>query len=159
MHLSYTDSPDEEFQGPTGEWFCDLRAITLDNWLIWRHALPEPLLRHLLPLQVACNVTGLAQRIQQTHQRFPNYKLLMDTPFQVSRWWDPTDDDMDWGTGRAMLCRVDGYAASEIARYALKTAGLHARVCSQNWIELRLHHDVECSTHSLRYDAEGPVAG
>lgn len=159
MHLSYTETDDEEFQGPTGDWFCDLRAITLDNWLIWRHALPEPALRPTIPLQVACNVTALAQRIHQAHQRFPNYKLLMDTPFHVSRWWDPGEDDPDWGAGRAMLCRVDGYAATEIARYAAKTTGLVTRVCSQNWIELRLLDDVEASSHSLLYDAEGPVAG
>lgn len=159
LHLPYTESPDEEFQGPSGEWFCHLRAITLDNWLIWRHALPGAEVRRDVPLEIACNITALGARIAQVHQRFPNYRLLMDTPFHVSRWWDPHDPGTDWAAGRAMLCRIDGFSAQEIARYCSKQGELITRICSAHWIELRLAPDVEAQEHSLIYTDGDAAAG
>lgn len=140
-HLPYSESPADEFQSPSGEWFCTLRAITFDSWLLWRHALPEDLyLWRELSHDVYTTIEALARRIHVMHQTFPDYKRLCDTPFVVSRWWDPTDDSGEWAYGDRVLLKIKGYTARDVAQEMpsrLKEQ-LIMQPRSTNWIEFSL---------------------
>lgn len=138
-HLPYSESPSDEFCSPTGEWLCTLRAITFDSWLLWRHALPEDLLLWPeLTQPVFDSIVLLAQRIHNLHQLLPDYRRLADTPFQVSMWWDPTDDD--FAAGDRVQLRIIGYTAREIEQevpHRLKSL-LTILPLSTHWVEISL---------------------
>lgn len=59
-------------------------------------------------------IETLARRIHNLHQLFPDYRRLSDTPFTVSRWWDPTDDSGEWLYGDRVLLRINGYCAKDV---------------------------------------------
>lgn len=140
-HLPYSESPLDEFCSPTGEWLCTLRAIAFDGWLLWRHALPDDIyLWPLLSQEVFETIESLARRIHNLHQLLPDYRRLSDTPFTVSRWWDPTDDSGEWNFGDRVLLRINGYTAQELEReIPPKLKGqLLLQPRSTNWIEISL---------------------
>jgi hypothetical protein len=104
VNLPYAERPDDEFLHPSGEWFLVLRAITHDNWLQWKHALPaNPNSRLLLGAEEARWVEALAAQLHRIHEICPGYKSLKDSPFVVDRWFDPHDEGDLWSRGA--VCR------------------------------------------------------
>lgn len=141
FHLPFSESPADEFQAPNGEWYATLRAITYDGWLLWKHALPEDtMLWPQLTEEVYGVIELLAKRIHLLHQCFPDYRRLVDTPFTVSRWWDPTDDSGEWLTGERVLLKVNGYTARDVLQEVpVRQKGqLLFQPRSTNWIEISL---------------------
>ncbi|MEN9859949.1 MAG: hypothetical protein RLZZ515_431 [Cyanobacteriota bacterium] len=148
-HLPYCDAPEMEFQGPNGDWFLVHRAIAFDGWLLWKHALPDRRPKGPLPEDLARNITELAQRIHLAHQQFSDYRLLVDSPFTVSRWWDPSDETGEWSSGRSILCRVNDFLADEVQRMIPKRLELGVRICSKRWLEISLPAAASPGAHSL----------
>lgn len=140
-HLPFSESPADEFRTPSGEWFCTLRAIAFDGWLLWKHALPDDiLLWRDLNDDVFNTVEALARRIHNLHQLLPDYRRLSDTPFKVSRWWDPTDDTGEWCFGDRVLLRINGYTARDVSQEipSRLKGQLTIQQRSLNWIEFSL---------------------
>lgn len=140
-HVPYSESLSDEFRTPTGEWYATLRAIAFDSWLLWKHALPDDhLLWPSLSQEAFSNIESLGKRIHNLHQLFPDYRRLCDTPFKVSRWWDPTDDSGEWICGARVLLRVNGYTAREIEQEipARLKGQLHIQPRSVHWVEITL---------------------
>lgn len=140
LHLPYSESPQDEFQGADGQWYSIYRAISFDSWLLWKHALPDDLaLRRLLTAEVEATIRRLADALHAAHQHFPDYKRLLDSPFQISHWWDPTDDSGAWSTGGRLLCRVQDYSAPALeAEIKRRSRSLRLVVRSLHWIEISL---------------------
>jgi hypothetical protein len=141
FHVPFSESPFDEFQAPDGEWYSTFRAVTYDGWLLWKHALPEdPYLWPQLNSDTYESIQLLAKRVHIIHQLFPDYRRLDDTPFTVSRWWDPTDDSGEWHQGERILCRIKGYTATDVLaetphRYR---SLLHIQPRSKHWVEISL---------------------
>lgn len=150
-HLRCSESPDEEFQGPSGEWFSIFRSIVLDSWLTWKDALSGHRLRGPLDEDIACTITVLAQRVHAAHMSLPDYRRLSQSPFTVSRWWDPAATD-GWETGSKVLLRLEHYSAYRLAAKIPSRLHLYARSQSEHWLELSLPPDTPCAVHSLDYD-------
>lgn len=141
-HVAASFGPNEEFQVPDGGWFSIFRAIAYDSWLIWRDALPEdPTLWRLLDQDQFQAIAALGKRIHSLHQLLPDYRRLSDSPFKVSRWWDPLDIEEDWHAGGRCLLRVAGYDANQLPLDAAPKLGLVARPVSQSWCEFSLPPD------------------
>ncbi len=139
FHLPSSESSADEFQGPDGTWLSVFRAVFFDSWLIWRDALPaEPHLREQLDDQVFQRVTALAKQLHLFHQSLPCYRGLTVSPFHVSRWWDPTDPDPAWNSGRSVLFYMDDYSASDLVRLCVKRPALSLRAVSQRFVEASL---------------------
>jgi len=138
LHVPGSEQPSDEFLTPTGEWYSIYRAITFDNWLMWKHALPEePAQRRRLTAEVFHEVQALARRIHELHTTMQEYRRLADTPFQVSRWWDP-DGEEPWRCGRRVLLRHKAFTAKQFMRYKPQRSPLKARIVSEHWMELEL---------------------
>lgn len=150
--VPYAESPAEEFQGPTGEWFTKLRAIVHDGWLLWRHALPDHPLRRPVDEQAAKGITTLARRIHSAHMSFPEYRQLYSTPFTVGRWWDPVDPTGEWSLGTRVLLKLERYTASRLASKIPKRLELQTQIRSEHWLEIALPNGAELPVHSLDYD-------
>lgn len=148
--LPCSDSPEEEFQGPNGQWFSIFRAIVLDSWLTWQHALPGHRLYGPISDRVACRVTALAQRIHAAHMGFPEYRRLCDSPFRVGRWWDPAARD-EWHTGSKVLLRIENYTAQRLFSKIPARLGLAVKPQSKHWVEISLPDETPCEYHSLDY--------
>lgn len=144
-------SPEEQFRGPNGDWFTTYRSIVLDGWLFWQHALPDWKARCTVPEDVACNITGLARYIHATHMVFPEYRHLSDSPFKVSRWWDPSEKDTEWASGRRVLLRLEGCTASRFTGKVPRRFHLQVEPRSDHWLEIALPNDEVCLEHSLDY--------
>lgn len=150
-HLRCSESPREEFQGPSGEWFSIFRAIVLDSWLTWKDALPDHPIRGPLDEEIASSITGLALRIHAAHVALPDYRRLSESPFRVSRWWDPFAND-DWQTGAKVLLRLEHYSAQRFAAKIPQRLNLQVRSQSDQWLEIALQPGTACPMHSLHYD-------
>lgn len=150
-HLRCSDSADEEFQGPDGDWFSIYRAIVLDSWLTWKDALPGQPLNGPLDANVASSITTLARKIHAAHMQLPDYKRLSQTPFRVGRWWDPFATD-GWQDGTRVLLRLEHYSAQRFAAKIPARLGLNVRSQSQHWLKISLPEGTPCSAHSLDYD-------
>jgi hypothetical protein len=140
LHLPFSESPRDEFQATDGQWHPVLRAVVFDSWLLWQHALPDDLhLRAQLTPQAEQGIRELGAAVHEAHQHFPDYKRLVDTPFRVSRWWDPTDDTGEWSSGHRLLCRVINYSAIAVeAEIKRKVRYLDLTVRSLHYIEVAL---------------------
>lgn len=136
----------DEFLAPNGQWFSIYRAITYDGWMLWKDALPESIeLREQLDLPSYENISLLARRIHLMHQGVDNYRRLGDTPFQVSRWWDPldaADQDEQWNLGRHVLFRVKDMTAKQFIAVPQRRNQVQLRAVSTNWIEATLPKEV-----------------
>lgn len=142
MHLPWSESELDEFQLPDGDWYYSFRAIVLDSWLLWRDALPEERsLRSLMDQNVHDNIVSLARKIHLLHQSLPEYRTLFHSPFHVTKWWDPREEDPDWSSGRSCLLRLDGYEASTLINIAEKRSGLSMRAASQHFVEFQVRDD------------------
>lgn len=151
LHLPCSVAPDEEFQGPDGQWFSIYRAIVLDSWLTWKDALPGHCRNQRLSTEVACTITALTQRIHAAHMQLPDYRRLSSSPFQVIRWWDPFAKDR-WNTGAKVLLRLEHYSAQRLMAKIPSRLQLAVRNHSGHWVEISLPDDVSCPIHSLDYD-------
>lgn len=149
-HLPYSMSPEEEFQGPNGDWFSIHRAIVFDSWLTWKDALPGHPISGRLDEDVAATITVLAQKIHTAHALMPEYRRLADTPFRVGRWWDPSATDA-WSTGSKVLIRLEHYSAQRFASKLPGRLNLKAKAQSENWLVISLPEDASCDVHSLDY--------
>jgi len=146
-HVPYSESPVDEFRTPSGEWYATLRAIAFDGWLLWKHALPEEHYHwSALSQEAFANIETLAKRIHNFHQLFPDYRRLCDTPFKVSRWWDPSDDTGDWAGGSRVLLRINGYTARDIQQEipSRLKGQLQVQPCSVHWVEISLPEGLCC---------------
>lgn len=151
--VPYASSAAEEFQGPTGDWFSNLRAIAWDGWLIWKDALPDYPLRRPVDDKSARGITTLARRIHGAHMGFPEYRHLRESPFKVGRWWDPADPSDEWCAGTRVLLKLENYSASRLAQKLPKRLELETRICSEHWLEIALPIDAPLPSHSLEYGA------
>jgi hypothetical protein len=139
MNLSWSTSPEDEFQAPDGAWYYSFRAIVLDSWLLWRDALPPELaLRQQLSQPVSDNITALARRLHCFHQSLPDYRQLTDSPFVVTRWWDPSDEDPFWNQGRSCLFRLKNYVSTDLVRGITKKTPLIIRPVTSRFVEVHL---------------------
>jgi len=71
----------------------------------------------------------------------PDYRRLNDTPFTVSRWWDPLDDQEDWQLGGRCLLKINGYESRHIPIEAGGRFGLTITPISAHWLEFALRED------------------
>lgn len=139
LHLPYAEGPADEFQLPDGSWAYVLRAIVLDSWLLWKHALPEDLaLRRRLDAPAVAGITALAAALHSAHCQFPDYRQLGDTPFTVSCWWDPSDTSGLWSGGTRLLGRLAPYSAADLAQRLPALAPLRVTPRSAQWAEISL---------------------
>jgi len=105
---------DDEFHHPVGGWYLIDRAITYDNWLTWRHALPcLGHLRNRLPVETSDVIIALALKIDSLYQELPGFASLASPPFEVIRWWDPLAQD-EWSTGRRCLLRDRVFTRTQV---------------------------------------------
>jgi hypothetical protein len=129
----------EGFITPEGERYSVFRAVSYDNWLIWRDALPDnPTLWTRLEQDTFLQIQELGRRLNLMHQALPDYKRLSDTPFTVGRWWDPLDDEGDWDSGSRCLLRIDGYAVPQLPLELCSRLGLEVMPVSTHWAEFSL---------------------
>ena len=113
----FDNSPDI-FLVPTGQKFLTIRAIIYDSWIMWKDALPCDKEHHsLLSHDVYNNIIELATRIHKLHQSLPTYKGTSETPFEFVLWWDPTDPDKDWSTGKTCRFMIEDYSAQDLLHY------------------------------------------
>lgn len=90
------------------------RALVKDSWLSWLDALPPDDGSWCdMDEDVVSNITELAAALSKLHRSMSNYKKCDESPFKVTRWWDPTADD-DWDTGRFCLFKFEGLTAIEL---------------------------------------------
>jgi hypothetical protein len=138
-HLPYCERPDDEFQMPDGRWCYSLRAIVLDSWLLWKHALPaEDSLRRQLDIPAVAGITALASQLHAAHCRFPEYPQLDDSPFTISCWWDPSDTSGQWSRGERLLTRLEGHTATSLCQALAGARRLEAIPRSAHWVEIAL---------------------
>lgn len=138
---------EDEFLAPTGQWLSIYRAITYDGWMLWKDALPEEVsLRQRLDLDTYENICQLAKRIHVIHQGVENCRRLVDTPFQISRWWDPVsandEPDENWDLGCHVLFRVKEMTAKQFMAVPQRRNQVYLRAVSTNWMEATLPSDV-----------------
>jgi hypothetical protein len=115
LHCPWSCCKHDEFNHPGLGWTLVFRAITLDNWLLWRDALPPDLVsRKGLTPEVAKSIERLASELHATHQAVPGYSRLSDSPWRVVRWWSPREGH-DWATGRQAQLSLQGVPAAQFA--------------------------------------------
>lgn len=132
----------ESFLTPSGEVYSTFRAVSFDNWLLWRDALPDnPTLWGRLDISQFERIQELGRRINVIHQALPDYRRLSDTPFTVGRWWDPLDNEEDWCTGGRCLLRIEGYAVKQLPLELAERQGLDVMPISSHWAEFSLTGD------------------
>lgn len=132
----------ESFLTPGGEVYSTFRAVSFDNWLLWRDALPDnPTLWTRLERPQFEAIQELGRRINVMHQAMPDYRRLSDTPFTVGRWWDPLDDEEDWHTGGRCLLRIGDYAVQQYPLELAERQGLDVMPISSHWAEISFRVD------------------
>jgi hypothetical protein len=116
-HLPYAFIPGNEFYHPSDGWLLLERSVVFDSWISWRHVLPNALqdCRRMTP-RVNQAILALAAALHEIHQRLPDYRDLGESPFKVSRWWDP-DGGYPWDTGSTCLFQISGYTSDEFIAY------------------------------------------
>ena len=139
MFLPYSQTELDEFMTPLGETFYTFRSIVFDSWLIWDDALPDVLdQRDSLDRDIYDNIVALASSLQSFHQGLPDYRPLTSTPFNVTRWWDPTDRDERWNQGKACLFSLKDYTATDLVRLIQKRTELAVTPVSKRYVEAYL---------------------
>jgi hypothetical protein len=112
-HLPYAYRPENEFFHPFDGWLLMERSVVFDSWISWRHVLPIGR-RDCREMTAEINqaILTLAGGLHQVHQRLPGYRDLGESPFRVSRWWDPFAE-YPWNTGGTCVFRLDGCTADQ----------------------------------------------
>lgn len=138
FHVPFSECAGDEFQASDGTWYSVFRAVSFDNWLLWRDALPptDSWHRPLTPA-VEVAIAELGRRIHEHHQRLIEYRRLDDSPFRVGRWWDPEGEE-PWCSGRRVLLRHKRLTAQEFLRHRPPRCPLEVTVISTAWFELEL---------------------
>lgn len=139
LHLPYSESPQDEFLHPGGEWFYVFRALSLDSWLTWRHALPaSPASRSMLTIAEAVWIETLGDALHRVHQTLRGYSRLSDTPFVVQRWYDPHDPGTPWAEGRRCRFSLKDTSPEDFAKAAgevIRPRWLTTKATPDGWIE------------------------
>ena len=139
MQLPYSMNELDEFVTPQGEVYYTLRSIVFDSWLTWKDALPDVLeQRDLLDQDIYENIVSLASSLQTFHQGLADYRPLTSTPFNVTRWWDPTERDERWNQGKACLFSLKDYTATDLVRLIQKRTELAVTPVSRRYVEAYL---------------------
>jgi hypothetical protein len=134
----------ESFVTPEGERYSIFRAVSFDNWLIWRDALPDnPTLWSRLEMEQFRRIQELGRRIHLLHQNLPDYRRLSDTPFVVSRWWDPVDPEDNWDCGGKCLLRIEDHTVKEMPLFLCERLELGCTPVSTHWVEFSINSDWE----------------
>lgn len=115
--------------------------------MLWKDALPqEESLRRKLSLDAYENICLLARRIHVIHQGVENYRRLVETPFQIGRWWDPMASGdppgENWDLGRHVLFRVKDMTAKQFIAVPQRRNQIELRAVSTNWMEATLPAEV-----------------
>lgn len=146
FHVPGSTRPSDEFLAPTGQWLSTYRAITYDGWMLWKDALPDVItLWGDLGLAAYENISLLAKRIHVLHQNVENYRRLDESPFCVSRWWDPLHPeggDEHWQLGRHVLLRITSMNAKQFMAIPQRRNQLHIKPVTTNWMEVTLPLEV-----------------
>jgi len=129
----------DKFKHPISGWLLADRSIVYDAWISWRQALPpDPSHRALLDCQTSNAIMTLAWGIHEVHQRFADYQRIGDTPFHISRWWDP-DAEWDWATGQRCLFRIEGSDSEAFIRlHRPETSPITVTAASASFLEAKL---------------------
>ena len=139
MLLPFSKDELDQFDTPEGETFYVFRSIVYDSWLVWDDALPDvQSQRDELTQEIYDNIICLADSLHSFHTSCPDYRSLTQTPFKVTRWWDPTERDERWNAGRAALFSVQHYSATDLVRMVQKTTDLAVVPVSKRYVEAYL---------------------
>lgn len=112
-HLPYAYLPENEFLHPFDGWLLMERSVVFDSWISWRHVLPAGR-RDCQAMTAEINqaILTLASGLHQVHQRLPGYRDLGESPFRVSRWWDP-QAEQPWSSGSTCVFCLDGCTSDQ----------------------------------------------
>tara|TARA_R100001463_G_scaffold66150_2_gene119596 strand:- start:724 stop:1179 length:456 start_codon:yes stop_codon:yes gene_type:complete len=106
------------FVNPTGQNFLTIRAIIYDSWITWKDALPDDIAQHsLLSEDIYNNIIELAGRVHKLHQSLPNYKATTESPYEFVLWWDPSDTDENWNSGKTCRFMIEDFTAQDLLHY------------------------------------------
>lgn len=100
------------------------RALVKDAWLIWTDALPDE--EHLwseLTAEAVDSITVLAKALHGMHRAMKSYKHCEESPFTVSRWWDPTADD-GYDSGKLALLKFKDLTAIDLQMNVPRSSSL-----------------------------------
>lgn len=114
------------------------RALVKDAWLIWTDALPDDeSLWPQLTVSAVESVTALAKALHAMHRAMKSYKNCDESPFTVSRWWDPTADD-GYDTGKFALLKFKDHSAIDLQMAVPRSSSLVLTPVSSRapqWVE------------------------
>ena len=112
-HLPYAYLPENEFFHPIDGWLLMERSVVFDSWISWRHVLPDGY-RDCQAMTAEVNeaILVLAAGIHRVHQKMPGYRDLGESPFHVSRWWDPRSEQ-PWSSGTTCVFRLEGCTSDQ----------------------------------------------
>ena len=130
--------PMQQVSLPCGSAVLTSRALVKDCWITWRDALPdqEELWSHLTHEAVE-EITSLARALHGMHRAMKTYKSTDESPFHISRWWDPTADD-DYDTGRFCLMKFKNFTAHQLTTCVPRSSSLIFTAVSPKapqWVE------------------------
>lgn len=129
----------DRFTLPCGNVVLTTRALVKDSWLQWRDALPqEEELWDQLSAEAVHAIVELARCLHGMHRAMKGYKQCDESPFTVSRWWDPTADDDGYDSGRYCLMKFKDFAATDLIRAVPRTSALMLTPVSPRapqWVE------------------------
>ena len=123
---------------PQGDIVYVTRALVQNSWLTYTDALP-PDEGSWMDLQDyhLLNIKRLAEALSKLHRQVKGYKLCDESPFTVSRWWDPEADD-GYESGRICLMRFEGLSAHQLFQLLPRKSALQLRKASSrsdHWVE------------------------
>ena len=134
------ENPPDQFKAPDGNLYLTVRSIVYDSWITWNDALPvDTAQREMLNSDQYANITELAGRIHKFHQALPGYKATMEPPFEFVLWWDPTDTDPEWNSGKTCRFMLSDFAASDLIHYNKSRRGnrLELKQLTQRLVEAK----------------------
>ena len=112
--------------------------------MLWKDALPPELeLRALLDQEAYDGITSLGRKLHALHHRLPDYRRLSTSPFNVTAWWDPENEDPEWNSGRSCLFTIDGYTSKEFISYLPDRTNLKLRAVTSHFIEAYVPPDLK----------------
>ena len=135
-------APMRRVQLPSGDSVLVTRSLVKDSWLLWKDALPpDEELWDQLTNDAVASITALAKSLHVMHRAMKGYKQCDESPFTVSRWWDPTckgDPDDGYDTGQFALLKFSGFNAAELNRVIPRSSQLVLTPVSPrapDWVE------------------------
>lgn len=138
-HLPYAYSDEDEFLHPIDGWLLLDRAVVYDSWISWRQVLPRGS-RDCRALNEDVNnaILALAAELHAIHQLIPGYRQLGESPFQVTRWWDPAAGD-PWNSGRLCIFSLADCSSGDfIIHWLPGESGVHLESLGDTYVRARL---------------------